>query len=258
MEINRPQLKVQARIAMTESKTNPYIFTLVYVAITTVLYYLNSNVMNTDAILAAIQSGSTDVLSSVLANAPSGLEYLLGTLLNLMGTMLSVGFMIFALHVWRRRENSIGNLLDGFAMLLRVIGLQIVMTFFVYLWSLLFVIPGFIASIRYSRAMYLLIDNPQMGIMDCLRESKRLMKGRKMEYFVLTLSFFGWILLCSFPVSPFTLLGILSAAISIFVTPYMQVTYAGWHDLVVQQDKQNRDPYSRDGGFPPYMNNDER
>lgn len=253
MEINRPQLKAAARGSLKESKTNPYILTLIYVIISTVLSYLNASIYKTNEILDAIESGAILTAHDLMYYAASGFEYILGIMLNFMSLMLSVGFIIFALKVWRRQENSIGNLFDGFAILLRIIGLEIVMSIFIFLWSLLLFIPGLIASLSYSRAIYLLIDHPEMSIMDCIRESKRLMNGRKGEYFILMLSFFGWMLLASVPMSVSPLLGIMSAAISIYITPYMQVTYAGWHDMVVQQDRQR----SMNDGTPPYTNGNE-
>lgn len=46
------------------------------------------------------------------------------------------------------------------------------MGIFVMLWSLLFWFPGIIAYYRYSQAFYILAENPEKGIMDCINESK--------------------------------------------------------------------------------------
>lgn len=61
------------------------------------------------------------------------------------------------------------------------------------------IIPGVIASFRYAMADYILYNHPEMGVMEILRESKRLMHGRKGKLFGLQLSFIGWILLCIAP-----------------------------------------------------------
>ncbi len=68
-------------------------------------------------------------------------------------------------------------------------------TLFVFLWSLLFVIPGFIMAYAYSMAIYIAHDNPEMSTMDAIKKSKELMRGHKWDLFVLDLSFIGWILL---------------------------------------------------------------
>lgn len=83
-----------------------------------------------------------------------------------------------------------------------------------FLWGLLFVIPGIVASYRYRQALYLLLDHPEMGIMECISESKRMMRGHKAELFILDLSFLGWSLLTIIPF------------VSVYVLPYMQSTYA--------------------------------
>jgi len=73
--------------------------------------------------------------------------------------------------------------------------LGLVTGLFVFLWMLLLIVPGIIAAYRYAMAMYILAENPDIGVMEALRESKRLMAGRKMKLFLLHLSFIGWGLL---------------------------------------------------------------
>ena len=87
-------------------------------------------------------------------------------------------------------------------------------------------------------AFYLLLDHPEMGVMDCIRESKRLMNGRKGELFVLDLSFFGWLLLTAIP--------LVGLAVSIYVTPYIETTRAGFYLAVTGLDSR-RDEGGRYG-----------
>ena len=68
-----------------------------------------------------------------------------------------------------------------------------------FLWSLLFIIPGIIAGYRYRFALYNLCENPEMGVMEALNMSKAQTRGHKWELFVLDLSFLGWELLCTLP-----------------------------------------------------------
>ena len=90
------------------------------------------------------------------------------------------------------------------------------MGLFVFLWSLLLIVPGIIAAYRYRMAPFLLLTHPEYGIMDCIRESKSRMAGYKMAFFLLDLSFLGWELL--------TLVPILGWAVSVWVKPYRQST----------------------------------
>lgn len=79
------------------------------------------------------------------------------------------------------------------------LGLSFMIALFVFLWSLLLIVPGIIASYRYSMAQYLLYTHPEMGVMEVLRESKRCMTGRKERLFCLNISFIGWRLLSVLP-----------------------------------------------------------
>lgn len=68
---------------------------------------------------------------------------------------------------------------------------------FTFLWGLLFVIPGIVKSYAYAMAPYLAIHDPEMKAMDCIDNSKAIMKGHKGQLFLLDLSFIGWYILGS-------------------------------------------------------------
>lgn len=66
------------------------------------------------------------------------------------------------------------------------------MALFIWLWSLLFIVPGIIAAYRYRLAPYLMAENPNLGIREAVNMSKELMAGHKWRLFCLNLSFIGW------------------------------------------------------------------
>lgn len=68
---------------------------------------------------------------------------------------------------------------------------------FVFLWSLLLVIPGIIASYRYAMTPYIMMEHPEMTPMEAINASKQMMDGHKWELFCLDFSFIGWDLLCA-------------------------------------------------------------
>jgi uncharacterized membrane protein len=102
------------------------------------------------------------------------------------------GLALFMLTFFRTKRTDNKLLFEGFSMLGKTILLQIVTTVFIFLWSLLFVIPGIIAAIRYSMAFYILADHPEYTVTQCINESKARMRGNCGKYFVLILSFIGW------------------------------------------------------------------
>ena len=71
----------------------------------------------------------------------------------------------------------------------------------------------------FSQAFYILAENPNKGIFECLEESSNLMHGYKWELFVLQLSFIGW-----------ELLAVLTFGIaSLWINPYQKVTEANFY-----------------------------
>ena len=71
------------------------------------------------------------------------------------------------------------------------------MQVYLFLWSLLFAIPGIIKSYSYRLVPYILADNPDMNSDDAITLSREMMNGQKFEVFVLDLSFFLWWILSS-------------------------------------------------------------
>ena len=66
---------------------------------------------------------------------------------------------------------------------------------YIALWSLLLFVPGIIKSYEYRMIPYILADCPDIAKDEAFRISKEMMKGNKMDAFILDISFFGWILL---------------------------------------------------------------
>lgn len=87
---------------------------------------------------------------------------------------------------------------------------------FIFLWSLLLIIPGIIKKYAYSMVPYLLCENPEMTYKEALETSDDMTRGHKWDMFVLDLSFIGWYLLASVLLG----FGIL------FVHPYYNATHA--------------------------------
>lgn len=112
-----------------------------------------------------------------------------------IGGAVTLGMVTFNLNLLNRREARFSDLFSQFHRLWAGFRMNFIMNLFVFLWSLLFVIPGIIAAYRYTMVPYLMAEFPDLGVMDAMRESKRLMKGNKWRLFCLQLSFIGWELL---------------------------------------------------------------
>ena len=87
---------------------------------------------------------------------------------------------------------------------------------YVFLWSLLFFIPGIIKYYAYSMVPYIISDNPDLRADEVLKISNILTRKNKWKIFVLDLSFIGWFIL-----------GLFTFGIGIyFVLPYYHATKA--------------------------------
>ncbi|MDR1292617.1 MAG: DUF975 family protein [Clostridiales Family XIII bacterium] len=137
-------------------------------------------------------------LPSAYSNAYSSLSPLSWVYSLLIGGALMFGITSVYLRYRRRQEAPTELLFVGFSNFSRAIALYLIMSIFIALWTLLFIIPGIIASYRYRLAFYILIDNPGMGPLEAINMSKALMNGNKWKLFCLDLSFIGWGILATF------------------------------------------------------------
>ncbi len=220
MIIDRTAAKLQAKQLIRESQPSMLTAALLYTLLTALIGWLSlrltgvdTNTMN-EMLQLASEGNSEAVMEMMTKATPSAGASLIDSLLRLAMAVVGVGFSLFVMNSVRRSQPAIGNLLDGFGMFPRVLFLIILQIVLIFLWSLLLVIPGIIAAYRYSFAVYVMIDHPEMSAMDCLRESKRLTTGYKRQLFLLDLSFIFWFLLTMIPV-----VGYIA---QVYVTPYME------------------------------------
>ena len=133
---------------------------------------------------------------------------------------LQLGFVIVIMKVLKDDVADVSNVFDGFKDFMSSFLLYLLNTIFVTLWSLLFVIPGIIASYSYSMSYYILKDNPGMDANEARKASIEMMKGHKWQLFCLEFSFIGWIIL-----------SILTFGILTFwVGPYMETAKAAFYE----------------------------
>ena len=217
MKIDRPYFKHYARETMRSAKPSVYMVTFVFLVINYVLNNLS----------VTIQLSDMDI-ESLMDAAMAGREVLVedlglwGSLIlfavSIMSTIIAVGYQWYCLQVSRGIKAGVGDIFDAFGIFFKIIWLNIVSNFFIFLWSLLFIIPGIIAAYRYSMAMFILLDDPDKGALQCIRESKEMTCGYKWELWLLDWSFIGWHFLTMIPF------------VSIFVSPYVTITLSNFYN----------------------------
>ena len=150
--------------------------------------------------MTALYAGLLLVLNLVCTFTGEGI---LSTFVSILTTLLSVllgaGFAMYCMAIRRGERAEYLTLFDGFSFVGKLIALTIVTYAFIWLWSMLFVIPGIVAAYRYRFAPYNLYENPGISVMEALDMSKRQTMGYKGQIFALDLSYIGWTLLASLP-----------------------------------------------------------
>ena len=112
---------------------------------------------------------------------------------------LNVGLAWYFLRLFRRQQAGIETLFTGFSYFFKAFSLYAVMSIKIFLWSLFFLFPGIYAAITYTMSYFILADDPDKGINQCMFESQVMMRGNIMKYIWLRLSFIGLRFLADLP-----------------------------------------------------------
>lgn len=147
----------------------------------------------------------------------------LGTIQFIIGGTVQLGYCKYLLKL---HDNEVGEERPGIRDLFSQFGrfadgfvLSLLTGIYIFLWMLLFIIPGIVAAYKYAMAPFILLENPDMKPKEALAASKELMHGHKWELFVLDWSFIGWLLLSALT------LGIGN----LWLTPYMNAARAAFY-----------------------------
>ena len=102
------------------------------------------------------------------------------------------------------------------------VGAMVLMFILIFLWSLLFFIPGIIKSFSYAMTPYILDEDPELSPSEAIHRSRLMMKGHKFDLFWLWLSFIGW-----------GILNIFTCGIgSLWLNPYIYTATAAFYQEV--------------------------
>ena len=103
---------------------------------------------------------------------------------------LNAGVMLFMLRIVRNEQSlDIGLIFNPFNQYWRFVWGNLRMGIFTFLWTLLLIIPGIIAGIRYSMTIYIMLDKPEYTAKEAMTESIQIMYGHKLQFFGYSLLF---------------------------------------------------------------------
>ena len=146
---DRIQIKEEAKQVVRGARVNAYLVTLIVLAVTGLLEALDSYVGASRTVdqVAELYGQQAAAMLPAFPEFPVLLMAFVAAVNWLAQVIINAGWSIYHLGVRQGKEMPYGCLLDGFAFLGKLILLNIVMGIFVYLWSLLFLIPGIIAQL---------------------------------------------------------------------------------------------------------------
>ncbi|MBE7122195.1 DUF975 family protein [Bacillus cereus] len=208
--------------------------TLLYFGIPTVgMFIIGSLIFMLFSLILGMMGPDTFVEYSVTGDAitDSSAIFFLGLATIIMWAIIIIiyfgvqgiihyGYCNFSLGLAKNEPVKINELFEGFQRnnLFRSLKLAILQAIYIFLWSLLFIVPGIIKFFSYSMAYYILLENPEYTASEAIKKSKEMMKGHKLDLFITLLSFIGWFILGS-------LVGMFTLNLPyLWITPYYTTT----------------------------------
>lgn len=147
-------------------------------------------------------------------------------------------FRVLTDRVRGREKVEFGDLFKGFEENFSgTLVLGILQSIFIFLWSLLLIVPGIVKSYSYSMSYYLQQEDKSKDWKACLDESRSRMNGHKGQLFLLDLSFIGWYMV-----------GLLCLGVgALFVVPYHDMARTNFF-MALQAEQDDGIEELRDGG----------
>ena len=136
-----------------------------------------------------------------------------------LGSFIGIGYAKFNLNLVDKKQTAFETLFEYFSYWKTTAAMRLLRGLYVFLWSLLFIIPGIVAGYSYAMTDYILADNPNMTASEAIEQSKSMMHGNRFRLFCLQFSFIGW-----------NILATLAFGIGhLWLTPYKQAAYAAFY-----------------------------
>lgn len=184
------------------------------------------------------------LLELMSVNQPTWLLMLTVSVLNFVFTPVLI--LSSNRYYLNRMLGEPTSLLEGlfsrFRYLPKALWLYIQIFVRVFLWSLLFIIPGILAALRYCMAFYFLADDPTLSASQAIAKSKALMKkkGLKPSYVMLLISFVGWSLLSTVATDLLAQIipvvsTVVALALQLFISTYLSACQAAFYTILTDE-----------------------
>lgn len=114
---------------------------------------------------------------------------------ELLALPLYIGFISYILSLTRKEEVSLTDIFQDYKKIGLIVVTLIISYVFIIFGYILLIIPGIMIAFSLVMVGYLLADSKETSISEAkniIRESREMMNGYKLDYFIFELSFIGW------------------------------------------------------------------
>jgi len=163
--------------------------------------------------------------------AAGGMVYILicalvfAAIVFIIGGVVEIGYRRFNLELYDAQTPGIGELFTYFGYWKTAALAKLLRTVYVFLWSLLLIVPGIVASLSYSMTGFILAEHPELTASEAIARSKEMMYGNRWRLFCLDFSFIGWAILCALTFNVGQL----------WLRPYIHASYAAFYRAITEE-----------------------
>ena len=175
-------------------------------------------------ISAPIQAGRCKFLLNMVQGKEEPKLLDLFSQLNIFLKIFAMGLIIFIIEAVIMLIPMLiifitkGSLIEG----VMNVKLSVSSVSLIFISSLAVSIFLLIIQIIYSQINYIMVENPEIKIIECMKRSRKMMKGVKFKYFKLQFSFIGWWIFSIFT------LGIAA----LWVNPYVMLANTNFYEEI--------------------------
>lgn len=151
--------------------------------------------------IISTNGGLNDQLGMIIAGSALYIALaaiIMAVIYFVLGSVIEAGYARFNMDLVDRKEARLESLFTYFYNWKTTAATRFLKGLYTFLWSLLFIIPGIIASYSYAMTGYILAEHPELTASEAIEQSKEMMSGNRFRLFCLQFSFIGWSILCSF------------------------------------------------------------
>ena len=228
------EIKSDARLIMQQNLRSILLISLGYLAVTYILSLLYSELSGfseymkqySEMVRKYMETGEMYYIEFPQVKTTSNI---LATLISLASIVLAGGYRGYHLLRARGMEANFMDIMPNGGQIFRILCIDFASGLIIALGLMLFIVPGVILAYSYSQAIFVMYDNPGMSAFQCMRESRRLMRGHKLRLFRLEISFLGWLIVAA-------IVGMFLPILNVWLDPYMGISVASFYNELIARE----------------------